>query len=220
MWGGRRWDILERRKERTNRSAGRMAERRKAMDGKGEGRVTVWTKQRKSVLEELRERGRYTAKRAYIEMELGEQAGLVLEAYDWLVKNGPDAANRPEDVEYPVWVVFSRGTAMLPGEGETVLTLSLEPERITHINIEKWGTILNYSYLARDAEDAKRHRELLSACGVGDAKAYMSRFYPEIKREIRESWKRLFDDSVILGNRMEYGTIWEIRREWVTGIVE
>ena len=41
----------------------------------------------------------------------------------------------------------------------------------------------------------------------------MSRFYPELKREIRESWKRLFDPSIILGNDMEYGTIWEIRRE-------
>lgn len=198
----------------------RNGRRKGDMSEMGAGRVTVWTKQRKSVLEELRETGRYTAKRAYIEMDLGEQAGLVLEAYDWLVKNGPDAANRPEDVEYPVWVVFSRGTAMIPGEGETVLKLSIEPERITHINIEKWGTILNYSYIAADQEDADRHKALLSAYGVGDAKAYMSRFYPEIKREIRESWKRLFDDSVILGNRMEYGTIWEIRKEWVTEIVE
>ena len=54
----------------------------------------------------------------------------------------------------------------------------------------------------------------------GDAQAYMSRFYPELKREIRESWKRLFDPSIILGNDMEYGTIWEIRREWVTGVTE
>ena len=86
--------------------------------------VRVWTRQKKSVLEELRKTGRYTAKRKYIEMDLTEHAALVLEAYDWLVANGPDAAGRPKDVEYPVWV-FSRGTAMIPRE--VVLELSLEP---------------------------------------------------------------------------------------------
>lgn len=182
--------------------------------------VRVWTRQKKSVLEELRKTGRYTAKRKYIEMDLTEHAALVLEAYDWLVANGPDVAGRPKDVEYPVWVVFSRGTAMIPGEGEVVLELSLEPEQITHINIEKWGTILNYSYIPENEQDARRHQEILDNLGVGDAQAYMSRFYPELKREIRESWKRLFDLSIILGNDMEYGTIWEIRREWVTGVTE
>lgn len=49
-------------------------------------------KAEKSVLEELRKTGRYTAKRKYIEMDLTEHAALVLEAYDWLVANGPDAA--------------------------------------------------------------------------------------------------------------------------------
>ena len=107
---------------------------------------------------------------------------------------------------------------MIPGEGEVVLELSLEPEQITHINIEKWGTILNYSYIPENEQDARRHQEILDNLGVGDAQAYMSRFYPELKREIRESWKRLFDPSIILGNDMEYGTIWEIRREWVTGV--
>ena len=56
--------------------------------------VRVWTRQKKSVLEELRKTGRYTAKRKYIEMDLTEHAALVLEAYDWLVANGPDAAGR------------------------------------------------------------------------------------------------------------------------------
>ena len=37
-------------------------------------------------------------------MDLKEQAPVVLEAYDWLVKHGPDRANKPADVEYPVWV--------------------------------------------------------------------------------------------------------------------
>ena len=46
----------------------------------------------------------------------------------------------------------------------------------------------------------------------------MSQFYPQIKREIVESWGRLFDDSIILGSSASYGTIWEVRREWVTQV--
>ena len=66
--------------------------------------ITVWTKQHENVLKELETAGRYIAKQEYIRMDLKEQAPVVLEAYDWLVKHGPDRANKLADVEYPVWV--------------------------------------------------------------------------------------------------------------------
>ena len=66
------------------------------------GMIKVWTKQHKHVLESLKANGRYTARREYVVMELKEHAPLVLETYEWLVKNGPDAANRPADVEFPI----------------------------------------------------------------------------------------------------------------------
>jgi hypothetical protein len=40
------------------------------------------------------------------------------------------------------------------------------------------------SYIPADEHDAKRHRQLLEQYGVSNAKAYMSQFYPQIKREI------------------------------------
>ena len=42
--------------------------------------------------------------------------------------------------------------------------------------------------------------------------------YPEIKRGIVESLKRLFDDSVTLGNEECYGIMWEVRKEWVVEV--
>lgn len=183
-------------------------------------KIKVWTKQHKNVWKELQENGRYTAKRKYISMDLQEHAKLVLEAYDWLVKHGPRADSKPDDVEYPVWVSFTQEAVMLPSEGTVILELFLDPDMITPINIEKWGTILNYSYIPGDEKDARRHREMLEAYGISDAKAFMSQFYPEIKREIVASWDRLFDDSIILGNDSKYGTIWEIRKEWVTRVTE
>ena len=98
--------------------------------------------------------------------------------------------------------------------------LEIEESLITGVNFTKWGMILNYSYIPADEADEKRHKELLEAYGVSDTQAYMSQFYPEIKREIRESWKRLFDDKIQIGSDGCYGNIWEVRREWVKNVIQ
>lgn len=183
------------------------------------GKITVWTKQHENMLKILESEGRYTAKREYIKMDLEEHADLVLEVYEWLVKNGPDAANRPADVEFPVWVSFEKDATMMSGEGTVILELELEEEWVTHVNIAKWGTILNYGYIPADESDAARHKQLLCDYGISDAKAYMSQFYPQIKMEIRDSWKRLFDPSILMGNKSDYGNIWEVRQEWIKRII-
>lgn len=175
----------------------------------------VWTKQHISVARTLEQTGRYVAKREFIERDLQEHAGLVLEVYDWLAAHSPNAFARPSDAEYPIWVSPSREAVMLPGPDSVMLELSVEAELITKINIDKWGTMLNYSYIPSDREDAERHFGLLEDYGLSDAKAYMSRFYPDIKREIVESWYRLFDDEVKLGGEGWYGNLWEIKQAWV-----
>lgn len=182
------------------------------------GNIRVWTKQHGSVLDELEATGRYTVRREYVEMDLQEHAPLVLEVYDWLARHGPDAANRPADVELPVWVSYACETAMRLSGGTVLLELELPAERVTPVNIAKWGAILNYSYLPADDADARRHRALLEQYGVSDAKAYMTQFYPELRREIVESWERLFDEGVRLGSDACYGNLWEIRKEWVKQI--
>ena len=65
------------------------------------GKRIMWTKQHKNVWKLLRQDGRYTAKKEYILKDLGDEAYLVLEAYDWLVDHMPGSGNRPADAEYP-----------------------------------------------------------------------------------------------------------------------
>lgn len=108
----------------------------------------------------------------------------------------------------------------MSGNEGVVFELTIDEEMITPINIAKWGAILNYSYIPVDEADRKRHRELLDAYGIDDVKAFMTQFYPAIKKEIVTSWDRLFDDNVKLGNDLKYGTIWEIRKEWVTKVIQ
>ena len=181
--------------------------------------IKVWTKQHRTVPDVLARDGVYRAKGRFIAMDLGEHAPLVLEVYDWLVRNSPAAATRPPGAEYPVWVSPVRQATMLPDENTVVMELTLDEALITPVNIAKWGAMLNYSYLPRDEADARRHKKLLADYGTSDARAFMTPFYPEIKREILDSWPRLFDDGVRLGNDLTYGTIWEIRSEWMTDLL-
>lgn len=102
----------------------------------------------------LEREGRYVAKRQFVEYENEDCAPLVLEVYDWLIKNGPNASQKPQDADYPVWVSFSREGTYLPQEHSVMLELSLDPKLITPIHVAKWGMILNYSYIPKDIEDA------------------------------------------------------------------
>ena len=177
--------------------------------------LTVWTKQHVSVLEELESTGRYIARQAYIAKDLEEHAGLVLQAYDWLVTRAALRYPRPADVSYPVWLSYSREATMMPTPGSVMLELSIDESLIMPVNIGKWGTILNFSYIPADEADRRAHEDLLSSMGVYDAKAFMTPFYPELKRQVIDSWDRLFDPEVIVNNTDAYGTVWELRREWL-----
>ncbi|MDO5689270.1 MAG: DUF3841 domain-containing protein [Tissierellia bacterium] len=181
-------------------------------------RITVWTKQHERMLQELEETGRYTAKSRYVRLDLGELAPLVIFAYEWLAANTPNQENRPEDAQTPIWISLTQDSRMSLTPGTVLLELSIDPEIVTPINIGKWGAILNYSYIPKDPVDAKAHNELLAQQGINDAKAVMTPFYPVIKRQVTQSWKRLFDESVSLGVDSYYGNIWEVRREWITQI--
>ena len=188
--------------------------------GTGVETIQVWTKQHRAVLEELERIGRYTAKKAYVELENGDCAPIILEAYNWLVGHAPGGEGRPADAEYPVWVSFSRDLAMLPQEDHVLLELTVDRALVTPIHVAKWGTILNYSYLPQDEADAQRHRALLQLYRVSDTQAYLSQFYPEIKREIVASWDRLFDDTVQINSDLRYGVLWEVQRTWVTQVIQ
>lgn len=108
---------------------------------------------------------------------------------------------------------------MLKSPGTVILELTLDPSRIVPVNIMKWGAVLDYSYIPADQETLPGTESSWRNTGSATAKAYMSQFYPEIKREIIKSWDRLFDARVDVGNPDCYGNIWEIKKEWITDVL-
>ena len=181
--------------------------------------MRFWTKQHSMVLKTLLETGRYTAGRKNLFADLQEHAPLMLEAYDWLSVHHPGLAAKPPEAECVVWLSYTRDAAMVPDEAGVLLELEIPPKLVTPVNIAEWGMILNYAYIPAGEEDGQAHRKKLKALGFSDAKVCMSHFYPELKQEITDSWQRLFDPSVSAGNDSCYGTVWELRKEWLVQVL-
>lgn len=177
--------------------------------------ISVWTKQHEAILSQLAQTGRYVAKRE--DILKNEDSQLLEPSYNWLAQHMPQE-HRPPDADYPIWLSLYADNTRLPSPNTITLELELDESLMTRINVAKWGTITNFSYLPRDDNDAARHNRLLESYGISDAKACMTQFYPALKREIESSWNRLFDDRVQLGDPFCYGLIWEVKKEWIKEI--
>lgn len=181
--------------------------------------IRVWTKQHRDILGVLEDRGRYIVKRQYIESKMDEHAGLYTEVYAWYADRAASVVTRPQDVEYPVWVSLDEGEVVGGGGDDVLLQLDVPSDRLIVLDIDKWGLIVNYMYIPRDEADRAEHERLLAAYRIDDTAAYMSPFYPSVKQKIRKSWDRLFDSSVVM-SPVKIGTLWEVKREWISRITE
>lgn len=183
--------------------------------------MRVWTRQHVKVLEKINSDRRYVATPDIISLDMPEHKGIMMEVYSWLANNMPNRNIKPKDAVLPVWVTLQNETAYLPAPDTNLLELEVDEKLLCYVNISKWGTILNYSYIAKDSKDDEEHTKLLRKYGTSDTVAYMSNFYPQIKSEIRKSWARLFDDNILInGNKDKYGLLWEIKKEWVVDVRE
>ncbi|MBO0457504.1 DUF3841 domain-containing protein [Enterococcus hulanensis] len=180
-------------------------------------KVKVWTKQHVNILEDLDQTGRYIAKKEYIEQKMEDHSNLYLAVYEWYVHAAAHFVEPPSDVRYPIWVSLSEEESIQNSEGNVVLEIELEEAQLIIVDLLKWGNIVNHLYIPKDLADQKEHTQMLEKYGIDDITAFMTPFYPNIKQKIEQSHERLFDDTSVLGE-MKVGTIWEIRKEWITKI--
>ncbi|SDF60839.1 DUF3841 domain-containing protein [Sporomusa acidovorans] len=160
--------------------------------------VNVWTKQHENILKDLEINGRYIVKKEYIVNKMEEHAALYLDVYNWYYQAAGKIVRPPEDVKYPIWVSLAEEDKIENSPGNVQLEILVEQDRLITMDIDKWGKIVNYMYIPADAQDKKEHETILARYGIDDCTAYMTPFYPNIKRMIIKSWDRLFDESIIL----------------------
>ena len=180
--------------------------------------MRVWTKQSSIVGEILVNEGRYVAKRKFVKRR--DENDFIVCVYDWLARNHPGRVNAPEDADYPVWLALAEEATMMLTEGTVLLELEIPDELITMINVVKWTAIMNRMYIPADEADRKRHRELMNSFRQSDATAFQSNFYPQLKKEIMDSWVRLFDENIGDDGGLCYGNVWELKKEWLVKLTK
>ncbi|WZL72428.1 DUF3841 domain-containing protein [Clostridiaceae bacterium 35-E11] len=183
-------------------------------------KIKVWTRQNEAILDILEKEGRYIVKEEYIVEKMEDCSKFYLDVYKWYTKKAQKIVPKPQDVHYPIWISLDTNFMLQPVTGNVVLELLIDEDLLITMDVEKWGRIVNYWYVPKNREDEAEHDKLLEKYGLcDDSSIYMSNFYPHLKRELIESWDRLFDHTYNLSDARQ-GTLWEVKKEWIVNIIK
>lgn len=183
-------------------------------------KVKVWTRQHENILEIIEKKGRYIVKKDYIESKMESCAKFYFEVYSWYTRKAQEIVPKPYDVKYPIWVSLNENYMLQNIQGTVILELLLDKGLIIEMDAEKWDRIVNLWYVPKDEKDEEEYDKKLVKYGISNcSSAYMSNFYPHLKREIINSWDRLFDSSYSQSN-LRQGTIWEVKSEWIINVIK
>lgn len=176
-------------------------------------RVIVWTAKEDVVMQAIEKDGVSFVKKEYLDKKYGETAWIFKTAYEFFVKEAEKRVSKPYEAESPVWVFKDEGN-VFKSSGTTLLKLSVPKEEIIFFDLRDWNKILNLNYLGTEEETAG-FVEKLKNQGVKDSlEIFKSPFYPLLKREVVDSWSRLFDREEICDEYVE-GALWMIKKEWI-----
>ena len=178
---------------------------------------TVWTKQHKDILNILKKKGRFIAMKEYILQGKEDISRFYFESYRWYAERASKIVDKPEDVHYSIWVSLNKESILGLDPDTVLLEIEIDSDRVVEMDYSKWGYVVNYYYIPENEKDNQRHNELLDKYEIDDSTAYMTSFYPHIKKEIIKSWDSLFDKSRF-NSREKVGTIWEIKSQWIKNI--
>ncbi len=150
---------------------------------------------------------------------------MFLSAYDWFVKAAEAHVPKPPGAEYPYWAFGSPENVDLSSGGR-VLALRVPLEEAVFFSLYDWNRILCLSYMGETEKEEKEFRQTLLEYGIRrESDLILTNFYPELKRQVMESWNRLFshDQAIrkaISENQPLSGVqagLWCIKKEWVMG---
>lgn len=179
------------------------------------GTQTLWTAQRPIVLETLEREGVYRVRRAFVEQKYGQSGWNFQKAYAFFVQAAAKRLPPPEGAESPVWCWPDPRWVGLEGDC-ALLKLTVPEEQVLLFDSRGWNAVLNLSYLPADeADEAAFDRELARQGVRQPLDLFRTPFYPQLRRKVEESWKRLLEPGTPLDPRYTQAAVWELRREWV-----
>ncbi|MBQ6386307.1 MAG: DUF3841 domain-containing protein [Lachnospiraceae bacterium] len=183
-----------------------------------------WTRQAAVVLDEFDEDGRYVVKKEYIEAKNDTIADFYLKLYRWYTREAGKHLTLPQDAEYPIWMSVSDELMLRPTQGTVILKLQIPADSFLYANYDAWGYCVNYMYVPTDEEDKIRHENELKKYGVASDDQLLltqkGNFYPLLKKQLTDSWRRVFTQPPKDEIAGLVATCWEIRKEWILEVTE
>ncbi len=183
--------------------------------------VTLYSPQAGAVWDAVMSDGVAYSRREFITKKYEESAGIFLAAYDAYIHEACRIVPRPDDRAYPYWAFASKEQLDLSGGGR-VMTLKVPINEAVFFDQYDWYKVLRLSYIGETEEDEAAFARKLTMRGIRDSsEAVIKPFYPDIRREITGSWKRLFrhDDAIrkgdVSGVRAVQAGLWHIKKEWL-----
>ena len=196
--------------------------------GTENNRVTLYSPQSEAVWNAVLTDGAAYSRREYVQKKYEESAGIFLAAYDAYIREAEKIVPRPWPWAYPYWAFASPDQVDTSGGGR-IMKLSVPADEAVFFDAFDWYKVLRLSYIGdTSAEEAFFSREL-ERRGIRDSsEAVLRPFYPDIKRKITDSWKKIFRyDQAIKeaaargdclessGVRAVQAGLWCIKKEWL-----
>ncbi len=183
--------------------------------------LILYSPQSKAVWQELQNLGTAYSRREYVQKKYEESASIFLTAYDAYIREAEKIVPRPEPWAYPYWAFKSLDQVDRSGGGR-IMTLSVPVDEAVFFDQYDWYKVLRLSYIGENEQDEAAFRADLERRGIKDpSEAVLKPFYPEIRKKIIDSWKRIFrfDEAIKNGDescvRAVQAGLWRIKEEWL-----
>lgn len=185
------------------------------------GLVKLYSPQAEAVWDAVMDDGTAYSRREFVQKKYEDCADIFLTAYDEYIREAEKIVPRPDNRAYPYWAFASEEQVDHSGGGRVML-LEVPLSEAVFFDQYDWYKVLRLSYLGESAEDEAAFARKLEMRGIRDAsETVLKPFYPDIKREIVGSWKRLFRHDATIksgdvsGVRAVQAGLWQIKKEWL-----
>lgn len=190
------------------------------MDRK-DNKVILYSPQAEPVWEAVERDGIAYSKREYVQKKYEESAQIFLSAYEEYIRMAEQIVPRADSSNYPYWA-FADAEMADPSSGSRIMVLKVPKDEAVFFDAYDWYKVLRLSYIGENEADEESFEKELERRGIKDSsEAILKPFYPDIKRTITDSWKRLLrhDDAIRRGEydgvRAVQAGLWCIKKEWL-----
>ena len=182
--------------------------------------ITLYTAQTQTVLDAIERDGFSRVKREYVQKKYDKGSWVFQQAYSFFAQHAPQYVEPPEGAESGIWC-FVDWRLALSGAGCNLIELAVPREKAVLFDSRVWNRMLNLEYIGSDDADEAAFERKIANMGIkSTAEVFSTAFYPTVKREILQSWQRLFGSAESCPDAYIEAGLWELRREWIVSIRE